>query len=261
MSIAARIAPAITITGSSLLVSCGGGYGGSCGSYGSYGSYGSCGALYPGPDGIYEGAVGSTTGPASPVVAIIADDGQGRIATQDGHYYRLNVRASGNSLGGSFSSISQAAVSPGNGAATPSGSVEGQMTPTGLNLTLTDAMSPPQPLTLQFDDVYGQRSALAYLGGVWTATSNGLTLTATIQADGSFSAADSNNCTYSGSFSLIRSAFNVYAESHIRSCNGIATPFDGLASLLPANSTSGASTQLRLLTDNGTNESLSADFQ
>jgi len=154
MSISGRIAPVITVTGSSLLVSCGGGYGGSCGSYGSYGSYGSCGPLYPGPDGIYEDAVKpSTTGPGSPVVAIIADDGQGRVATQDGRYYRLNVRASGNSLGGSFSSISDAAVSSGNGAPTQSGSLEGQLTPTGLNLTLTDSMSPPQPLTLQFDDV------------------------------------------------------------------------------------------------------------
>jgi hypothetical protein len=135
------------------------------------------------------------------------------------------------------------------------------MTPAGLNLTLTDAMSPPQPLTLQFDDVYGQRSALVDLGGVWTATTNGLTLTATIQADGSFSAADSNNCTYSGSFSLIRAAYNVYAESHTRSCNGIATSFNGLASLLPANNASGTPTQLRLLTDNGTDESLSASFQ
>ncbi len=261
MGVTARIAPAITITGTTLLVSCGG-YGGSCGSYGSYGSYGSCGPLFPGPNGIYEGALNGATSVASQtVVAIIAEDGGGRIGTADGHYYRLNVTASGNSLGGSFSSYSQAGASPAGGAPSSTGSLAGQMTSTGLNLTLTDAMNSTQSMTLTFDDVYKRGSALPDLAGAWTSITNGLTLTATVQSDGSFSALDSNNCSYSGSFSVISPAFDVYAETHVRSCNGVATTFNGLAALLPTNDPSAPSMQLKLLTDNDAGEYLIANFQ
>jgi hypothetical protein len=86
-------------------------------------------------------------------------------------------------------------------------------------------------------------------------------VTATIQPDGSFSAMDSNNCSYSGNFTLIRPAFDVYAETHVRSCSGVAATFNGLAALLPANSSSGPSTQLKLLTDNDAGEYLVAEFQ
>jgi hypothetical protein len=263
MRVTARIVPAITITGTTLLVSCGGGYGGgSCGSYGSYGSYGSCGALLPGPDGIYEGpSTNSTSSQSTPVIALIAENGQGRISTADGNYYRLNVGTSGNNLDGSYSGYSQTAASSVNGLQSTPGTVAGAITSTGLNMTLTDTMSAQQSLTLTFDDVYNRGSSLANLAGNWTATANGVTLTATIQPDGSFSASDSNNCTYVGSFSLIDPTFDVYAETHVRSCNGAGVTFTGLAAILPPNATSGSATELKLLADNDSSEYLVADFQ
>lgn len=268
MSLTARLGPAITITGTTLLVSCGGGgYGSSCGSYGSYGSYGSCGPLFPGPDGIYEG---SSTGPSSPqgtpVVAIVAENGQGRIAGADGSYYRLNVGTSGNSLNGAYSNYTQAgsaqpaALSSGGSQGT-SGTIGGVITSNGLNMTLNDATNAPQSLTLTFDATYNRSSSLAGLAGNWTATANGVTLTATVQPDGSFSASDSNNCTYQGSFSLIDPTFDVYAETHVRSCAGVAATFTGLAAILPTNTGSTTATEIKLMTDNNAGEYLVADFQ
>jgi hypothetical protein len=128
-------------------------------------------------------------------------------------------------------------------------------------MTLTDMMNAQQSLTLTFGDVYNRGSSLANLAGNWTATIKGLTLTATIQPDGSFSASDSNNCTYAGSFSLIDPTFGVYAETHVRSCNGVGITFTGLAARLPTNATSGLATELKLLTDNDGGEYLVADFQ
>lgn len=268
MALTARFAPALTITGTTLLVSCsGGGYGSSCGSYGSYGSYGSCGPLFPGPDGIYEGSSTSATSSQSiPVVAIIAENGQGRIAGADGSYYRLNVGTSGNNMNGAYSNFPQsgytqtAAVS-GSGAQGASGTVGGTITANGLNMTLTDTTNAQQSLTLTFDSAYNRSSSLASLAGSWTATADGVTLMATVQPDGSFTASDSNNCTYLGNFSLIDPTFDVYAETHVRSCNAVAVTFTGLAALLPTNTGSGTATEIKLMSDNDAGEYLVADFQ
>jgi len=211
--------------------------------------------LLPGPDGIYEGSTQGT-----PVVAIIAENGAGRIATADGSYYRLNVGTSGNNLNGAYSGYSQNTANSSNGAQS-TGNVAGLITSTGLNMTLTDSINTQQSLTLNFDDVYNRGSALTNLAGSWTATENGLTLTATIQSDGSFSGLDSNSCTYAGSFSLIDPTFDVYAETHVRSCNGVGVTFTGLAAVLPTNATSGPATEIKLLTDNDGGEYLIADFQ
>src|SRR6185437_6806864 len=95
-------------------------------------------------------------------------------------------------------------------------------------------------------------SSLGTLAGNWTSTVNGLTLRAVIQADGAFTAFDSANCTYSGAFSLIDPTFDTYAETHVRTCNGVNATFTGLAAFLPATGagTSGPPTQIKLLTDN-----------
>ncbi|HEY6922048.1 MAG TPA: hypothetical protein VI653_01175 [Steroidobacteraceae bacterium] len=54
---------------------------------------------------------------------------------------------------------------------------------------------------------------------------------------------------------------DVYAETHVRSCNGAAVTFTGLPALLPTNSTSEAATELKVLTDNSGGEYLVADLQ
>lgn len=234
MGIESRLLPVVAITGSSIMVGCGGGHSGpSCGSYGSYGSYGSlgmagasahaaraasaprvasaapvsspapvCGAPV-GADGIYEGTLtNQATQQENPVIAIIAENGDGRMSAQDGTYYRLNVAQSSNDVSGSFYGYSQSAKFP-NGNQSDSGSLTAVITSPGLSGTLTDKSDDTESLLLNFDNVYTLASSLSLLAGTWNYSANGFSLTATIQADGTFSAIDSNSCSYSGSFGLI----------------------------------------------------------
>ena len=283
MSIDSRLLPVVAITGSSILVGCGGYSGSSCGSYGSYGSYGSsgsfgmaagrtrrvraarasrattptstdgapasiCGAPVNDSSGIYEGTLtDGATQRTSPVVAIIDENGDGRMSLQDGTYYRLSVSTWGNNVSGSFEAYSPESQ-PANGSRSTSGSVSATVTPAGLSGTLTNQTGEQEELALNYDTTYTLTSALSVLAGDWSYSGAGFTLTANIQSDGTFSAIDSNNCSYSGAFSLVDSNFDVYGESFIRSCNGSSATFTGLASYFP--SASGVPTQIKLLADN-----------
>lgn len=266
MSIQRRILPIIAVTGSSLMVGCGG-RGGSCGSYGSYGSYGSAGTCAGGqnlgPAGVYEGTISDATAQQSaPVVAIIAENGDGRMMSQDGTYYRLHVGAVGANLTGTFIGLSQGGTLP-NSNHSSSGSLSGSIMPQSLNAYLTDSTNTQQTAVLNFDNAYALSSSLITLAGSWTFAATGFTLTATIGADGTFSATDSNNCTYTGSFGLINPNFNAYSEAHVRMCNGVSASFTGLATFIPATGTgpTGPPTTIRLLTDDASSEYLVADLQ
>jgi len=264
MGLPGRIGPVIAVTGSSLMVGCGD-YGGACGSYGSYGSYGGCAAPSVNAAGIYEGSLsGVPSAKAQVVVAIIADNGEGRMSLADDTYYRLNVTTDAANFSSSFSGYSRSGSLP-NGAQSISGTIAGTVASSNLSLnaTLTGPDSTQQSLMLGFDNTYNLNSSLANLAGNWTATVNGVTLTATIQQDGSFTGADSNNCTYSGAFTLIDANFNAYAESHARTCSGVNVTFTGLAAFFPGTGSgvTGTPTQIKLLTDSGAGDYLVAVFQ
>lgn len=264
MSAPHRIGPVITVTGTSLLVGCGGS-GPYCGSYGSsYGySYGSCGYAYAAGPGIYAGTLRSTTYPqGTPVVALIAENGEGRISGADGSYYRINVSPSGSALTGNFTGYSQSTPLA-NGAQSVAGTLSGAANRTGLSVTLTDSTNAQQQLTLTPDSAYNLGSSLTTLVGNWSYSANGFTLTTTIQSNGTFSATDSNSCTYNGSFSLIDPNVNEYAETHVRSCNGVNTTFTGLAAFIPGSGTgaAGTPTQLRLLSDDDAGDYLAAELE
>ena len=255
-----RLLPIVTITGSSLMVGCGGNSGGSCGYGSSYGSSGGCVAppLITG-DGYYEGTLASQgTGPPTPVVAIIADNGDGAIAGQDGTYYRLSVTLPRNTVTGTYFALSQGAKFP-NGTEATSGSISAAASP-NLNGTVTDQTGAMESLALNFDTVYNSGSSLATLAGTWSYTANGFSLTATIRPDGTFSAIDSNNCTYIGAFGLIDPNFDAYSENYVRSCNGVNVTFTGLATYFPLVGSS-ATADIKLLADDNTSEFLVADFQ
>ncbi len=261
MSLHNRLLPIVTITGSSLMVGCGGNSGGSCGYGSSYGSSGGCAAppIITG-DGYYEGTLTSQGNPSpTPVVAIIADNGDGAIAGQDGTYYRLNVSLPRNNVTGTYFGLSQGANFP-NGTQATSGSISAVASP-NLSGTVTDQTGATESLAFSFDTVYNLGSSLAPLAGTWSYTNpNGFNLTATIRPDGTFSAIDSNSCTYSGAFSLIDPNFNAYGESYIRSCGGVNVTFTGLATYFPpAGNTSTA--DIKVLADDNVSEFLVADFQ
>ena len=244
--------PVVTITGSSLMVGCSGD-GGSCGS-----SAACAPAVIVTGDGYYEGTLASQGGAqATPVVAIIADNGDGAISDQNGTYYRLNVSLPQNDVSGTFYGISQGVNFP-NGTQTTSGSISAVATPSVLNGTLSGQTV--DTLSLNFDTVYNLGSSLATLAGNWSYVTNGFTLTVTIRPDGTFSAIDSNNCTYTGAFSLIDPNFDAYGEQYIRSCGGVNVTFSGLATYFPPTGNT-ANADVKLLADDGATEFLVADLQ
>ncbi len=158
MSFHNRLLPVVTITGSSLMVGCGGNSGGSCGGSYGYGSYGSSAVCAPpaniGAPGYYEGNLTGQGAPqATPVVAIIADNGDGAISGQDGTYYRLNVSLMGNNATGTYYGLSQGANFP-NGTQATTGSISAIATPSGLSGTITNQASAAESLLMSFDTVY-----------------------------------------------------------------------------------------------------------
>jgi hypothetical protein len=257
MSFHNRLLPVVTITGSSLMVGCGGS-GGSCGYGSSYGSYGGCAAPIITGDGYYEGTLTVQGSPPTPVVAIIADNGDGAISGQNGTYYRLNVSLPANKVTGTYFALSQGAHFP-NGTQATSGSISAVASP-NLNGTLSDQTGATEPLALNFDTVYNLGSSLQTLAGTWSYTANGFSLTATIRSDGTFSASDSNNCSYTGAFSLIDPNFNAYGENYIRSCSGVNDTFTGLATYFPPSGNT-ANADIKIMADDNTTEFLVADLQ
>jgi hypothetical protein len=194
------------------------------------------------------------------VVAIIAANGNGRMSGEDGTYYRFNIGPSGNNLSGSFQGYSQSAPFL-NGSQSTSGALSAFTTSAGLSGTFTDQAGGADGLLLNFDPVYNSGSSLTTLVGTWSYTAaNGFSLTATIRSDGTFSALDSNNCSYSGAFGLIDPNFDAYSETYVRTCNGSMATFTGLASYLPA-AGNATPAQITLLADDNGSDHLVADLQ
>ena len=246
MSVQKSMLPAVVITGSSLLVG--------CGSNGSCGSGGSCTVPPPGTGGVFAGTVGGTA-----AVAILANNGDMRIGVQNGTYYHLTVAPQTTTIAGSYFAYSTGAAFP-NGTDSTTGTVSGTEGASTLTGTLTDHSGTTEALTLNDNPVYGTGSALANLTGTWSYTAGGFSLTATIASDGSFTATDSNGCSYSGTFSQIDPVYDVYGENHTLTCKGVqTTTFDGLATYFPASGNSGAS--IELLTDNSAGAYLVVTFQ
>jgi hypothetical protein len=209
-------------------------------------------------DGYYEGTLTGQGNASTPVVAIIADNGDGIISGQDGTYYRLTVSLPGNNVTGTYFGLSDGADFP-NGTLSTSGSISAVAAP-NVTGTLSDQTGATEPLALTFDSVYNQGSSLPTLAGTWSYTANGFSLTATIRPDGTFSAIDSNSCTYTGAFTIIDPNFDAYGESYVRSCNGINDTFTGLATYFPPSGNS-TNADIKLMADDNTTEFLVADLQ
>jgi hypothetical protein len=207
--------------------------------------------------GYYQGTLTPQGSPSSPVVAIIADSGDGAMSAQDGTYYRFNVGFSATAISGTYFGLSSGV----GGTQQTSGSVSATGgTSGGLSGTVTlGSGAAAGSFALTFNAVYKQLSALATLMGTWSYTANGFSLTVTIATNGTFTGTDSNNCSYAGSFGIINPLFNAYSETYTRSCNGTTLTFNGLATYLPASGSANAG--IEVLADDNATEFLAADLQ
>jgi hypothetical protein len=241
--------PAVVITGSSILVGCGSSGSGSNGSCGST----ACNTPPPGTGGVFQGTVQGT-----PAVAIYADNGDMRIGVQNGTYYHLTLSPQTSTVTGSYFGYSTGAAFP-NGTDSTTGTAsitEGSASLTG---TLTDHSGSTDSLSLNDNTVYIDGSALSKLAGTWSYTANGFSVTTTISSDGTFTGTDSNGCALAGSFTQIDQRYDVYGETHVLTCNGVKTNYNGLATYFSPAGTSVA--QIELLADDGAGAFLNITFQ
>jgi hypothetical protein len=251
MGLQRRLLPVVTITGSTLVVGCGGGSGGSCGSAGS-----ACPPPSVTGPGYYEGTLTEQSNSQStPAVAIVTETGNGAMSGQNGTYYRFNVGFSGTTLSGNYYSLSTG------GTQETSGTISAQATSSALTGTFAVGSSTVDSFQLTLEAVYKQPSALATLMGTWsyTDTANGFSLTVTIASNGTFTGTDSSNCSYSGAFGIINPVFDAYSETYTRTCNGAALTFTGFATYLPPSG--GAGADIKVLADDNATEFLVADLQ
>lgn len=260
MNSKSRLLPAVVVSGSSIVVGCGG-HTGSC-SYGSSGSY-YCAPSFSNadPSGIYEGTLTDTsTHSETPAVALIAENGEGRISGSDGTYYRISVGTMGNGASGSYAAYSNGATLP-DGELSDAGSLSGIVTQNGLALTLTDQKGYTQHLSLNFDNSYNTPSSLSALAGTWSSAGSS-SVNLNIQSNGVFTGTDSSGCTYNGSFGLIDTSFNAYSEKYTVSCGSGSSTFSGLSNYVPG---SGAGTnatppQIQIYADDGAGAFLVSDL-
>ena len=210
------------------------------------------------PSGIYEGSLTDTvTQQTTPAVAVIDENGDGRMMAQSGTYYRFNqVNTSG------YSVFSNVLVFPGNGS-TIQGSLNGALTQAGLSATIKASGSDTQSLSLNFDNNYFLSSSLPTLAGSWTYTSSSFSLNLSIQSGGAFTGTDSNNCTYSGYFNLVDPQYNAYSENFTLTCGTASSSYFGLSYFIPAAGTDSNATpaMINFLADDNNGHFVSALLQ
>ena len=210
------------------------------------------------PSGIYEGSLTDTVSQQStPAVAVIDENGDGRMMAQDGTYYSFGANTSGYNVFGNFLAF------PGNGT-TVSGSYNGSLTQSGLSATFTATGSDTATASLNFDNNYFLASSLPTLAGNWTYTaSSGFNLSLSIQSTGAFTGTDSSGCTYSGFFSLVDPNFNAYSESFSLTCGSASTSYNGLSYYIPAAGSGSNATpaMINLLADDNNGHFVSALVQ
>ena len=182
------------------------------------------------PSGVYEGPLtDNVTGKTTQVTLIIDENGEGRMAGQDGTYYLFKgITTSDDNVFAAFSGFSNTTDFP-SGSLTTFGNLQGFGTSTGLQFTYTAQGSDSGSITLTFDDVYLNHSSLAMLAGTYTSTTSSPSYSFTVSSTGGLSGTDSNGCTYSGGFALVDQHFNAYEETFSQTCGSNTITFNGQA--------------------------------
>lgn len=209
------------------------------------------------PSGVYEGTLtDNVTNNPTNVTAIIDENGQGRMAGQNGTYYLLNgISTSGDNVFARFNGISNQLDFP-NGSLLTSGSLQGFLGHNSLNLTYTAQNQDSGAIRLNFDAVYLNPSSLSTLAGSYSSVSSTPTYNFTIASSGALSGTDSNGCTYAGSFFLVDRQLNAYEERFTQTCGSTVITFNGQADFV-----AGSTPQINFLADDGNSHFIAITLQ
>lgn len=172
------------------------------------------------PDGVYTGTLTDTaSGKTTPVVAIVAGDGVGRVGAADGTYYQLShVDTSGSGVFADLVLFNDDSKFPASTTSVPGGKVTGSVSGSKvlLNYSIPGATAATTgSIALTPDASYNSPSSLASLVGNWSGTDSATkrTVTVSVTSDGKFNGSDDVGNFYLGQFFVLDGKFNAYQEN------------------------------------------------
>lgn len=210
---------------------CGGGSGGTASSAPS-GTTGKAAATA----GIYKGTITSTvSGQATPVVAMVGEDGQTTWMGTDGHVWSGAMPMTGTHFDASLMGRLYA------GATFPDGSTAGMWTlhvdhAGGQMSGRFEGAGDTGQFSLMLSSMWDRPATLPTLAGVYTrSTWSGYTMTLAVGSDGTLAGVDSSGCAINGTVSVPDATRNMYAISAgVSSCGVLDGNYSGQGTLLDA---------------------------
>ena len=187
--------------------------------------------------GVWKGSiVSATTGQTSPVVALTGPDGHSVWMATDGRVWGGRMPMSGASfdatLAGHMYDGAHFPDGTNHGTATmmvdhhAPGAMSGRYSGSGDAGTFNMSLSP----------MWDRPASIGTVAGVYTrTTSNGYTMTMTLDANGQLHASDSRGCMFNGTVSVPDSTHNLYRiDATVTSCASLDGTYQGMGTLLDA---------------------------
>lgn len=167
------------------------------------------------PSGIWNGTLTSDTGGQQLIVGIITQDRLTHLVDPFGRtqQYIGTTLVSGTDMTSSLDEYRALTVNSKDQEIVGPWSIAGTvLTATSISGIYSGQIDSGQ-IQLFYDSIYERSSDLTKLAGVWRLFAPNFNLTLNITADGMVSGSDSQNCTYTGTISIIDDRFNAYSTS------------------------------------------------
>lgn len=187
--------------------------------------------------GVWKGSiVSTTTGQSSMVVALTSPDGHSAWMTTDGRVWSGQVPMTGDHFDATFSGHMY------DGVHFPDGTNHGTASMM-IDQHSTSAMSgryagsgDAGTFHMSLDPMWDRAASLGTVAGVYTrSTSNGYTMTMTLNVNGQLTASDSRGCVVNGTVSVPDATHNMYRmNATVTSCGTLDGTYTGMGALLDA---------------------------
>lgn len=218
------------VTASLLLAGCGGG------SSNDPEPSGSGGTASPTP-GVWKGTITSTTtGLASPVVALTGNDGHSVWMSSDGRVWSGQLPLHGDRFDATFSAHMHEGLHFPDGTSHGLASMEFERHSTTGTSGRHSGCGDQGSFNMSHSPMWDRPAALATVAGVYTrSTSSGYTMTMAIGANGQFTANDSRGCVINGTIGVPDATHNMYGmDATVSSCGSLDGHYQGMGTLLDA---------------------------